>query len=100
MDFRIRILVLISAESWFGEDQPVMQPLISGGRDRLRRTGGDLGNASLWSLLADRGSLTGAGRQSCSSSDGSFDWRSSRHSRTGCQGERHGGLHRQVLARH
>jgi hypothetical protein len=77
-----------------------MQPLISCGRGRLRRTGGGPGSASLWSLLAYRGSLTGVGRQTRFASGGSFDWRSNRHNRTGYQGEHRAGLHRRVLAHH
>ncbi len=77
-----------------------MQPLISCGRGRFRRTAGGPGSAYPWSLLAYRGSLTGLGRQTRSSFGGSFDWRSNRHNRSGCQGEPHAGLHRRVLAHH
>ena len=73
-----------------------MQPLISCGRGRYRRTAGGPGSAYPWSLLACRGSLTGLGRHTRSSFGGSFDWRSNRRSRIGCQGEPHAGFHRLV----
>jgi hypothetical protein len=77
-----------------------MQPLISCGRGRFRRTAGGPGSAYPWSLLAYRGSLTGLGRQTRSSFGGSFDWRSNRHSRSGCQGGWGSGSHKTAGMKH